>query len=119
MKGSRSIRRVLARETLLALIVLALSFLNFGHASLALAANGQVVVTGYSFCGNPITPDDNHGHLPCHACRTGGAADLPAAPGAPLPVAFGTAPVIYCDAARALAELSAPIAAQPRAPPAA
>jgi hypothetical protein len=82
-------RRAL-RETLLALLVLSLTFLNFGHQSLVFASGGQrVVVTGWSICGDqgPAAPGD---HFACHACRQ----DLPALPPPPasvLPVRFATA----------------------------
>ncbi len=41
------------REALLALVVLALAFLNFGHASAVFAANGRIVITAHSVCGDP------------------------------------------------------------------
>ena len=44
------------RDALLALLVLALSFLSFGHQSAVFAAGGRVVVTAHSICGDPASP---------------------------------------------------------------
>ena len=43
------------RETLLALLVVALIFLNFGHV--AVTASGDFRVTPDSWCGDPLLPD--------------------------------------------------------------
>ena len=111
-------RGVMVRETLLALLVLALGFLNFGHSSVALAADGHLVVTGSSYCGNPLTPDRGD-HTPCHACRIGNAADLPPVPADIAPVAFAATAVIYAAPPAASTALVFGLAANPRAPPAA
>ena len=71
-------------ETMRALLVLALLFLNFAHQpAMALSTSHDLmtVVASQSFCGAPIAGDD--GHAPCHACRIGSGADLP--PVTPLP----------------------------------
>jgi hypothetical protein len=59
-------------ETLRALCVLGLLFLNFGHAPAlsagsAVSVGHGVVVAAADFCGDPADPDA--GHAPCHACR--------------------------------------------------
>ena len=54
MRTSRDHRR-LARETLLALLVVALTFLNFGHSSAVFAAGGRVVVTRTTDGGRTFT----------------------------------------------------------------
>jgi len=82
------------RETLLAALVLALVFLNFGHTGVALGHDGHALVSTTSFCGDPLTPVDSD-HAPCHACRIGSGADLPPPPLDAVLVAFATAPVVY------------------------
>ena len=102
------------RETLLALLVVALTFLNFGHV--AVTASGDVRVTPDSWCGSPLLPD-SPAHAPCHACRIGNGADLPPPPACIEPVAFVTLPVAYV--ARAVL-FDLPVharPAQPRGPP--
>jgi hypothetical protein len=109
-------RTVMVRETLLALLVLALAFLNFGHNTLAFAADGHVVSVSHAYCGDPLAPAGAD-HTPCHACRIGSAADLPPAPCVIEPVAFVADVVVYFDnvAAPRIAPLA--IAGNPRAPP--
>lgn len=104
------------RESLLALLVLALAFLNFGHTNLSFARDGHVVAVSSSFCGNPLTPADAD-HTPCHACRIGQGADLPLVPCGVVPVAFTAATVTYSGfvALQAVAPLL--ISGSPRAPP--
>jgi len=107
-------RWVYARETLLALLVVALTFLNYGHVSLA-AAKGVQLTPG-SWCGDPLLPDSLD-HPPCHACRIGSGADLPPAPVCIEPVSFIATPVAH---AAPLAMIELPLQArpaQPRAPP--
>jgi hypothetical protein len=87
------------QEVVRALCVIALVFLNFGHAPIAAplsAAPALTSVADASFCGDPL--DDQHqDHAPCHVCRIGGGADLPPPPcvaeashGAALPVRYAT-----------------------------
>jgi len=106
----------LVRETLLALLVVALTFLNFGHTSAVFAAGGRVVVTAHSTCGDQQTPSDGE-HFACHACRQ----DLPALPPPPVvaaPIDFSIAPTWYPPRL-----VEAPptglllLAARPRGPP--
>ncbi len=103
-----------AREIILALAVLALTFLNYGHVTVT--ASGDFQITSDSWCGDPIAPSSSD-HAPCHACRVGSDADLPPPSGCIEPVAFAVAPVAYL-APSAVPEL--PLRArpaQPRGPP--
>ena len=84
------------RETLLAVLVVALTFLNFGHVSVS--ASGDFRVTPDSWCGSPLLPDSPD-HSPCHACRIGGGADLPPPASVVEPVLFIVAPVAYANLA--------------------
>lgn len=83
------------REALLALLVIALTFLNFGHSSAVFAAGGRVVVTGHSICGEQSAPRDGE-HFACHACRPDAIA-LPPPPLSVEPVCFAISPVRYDD----------------------
>jgi hypothetical protein len=83
---------VKTRETLLALLVVTLVFLNFGHVSVT--ASGDIRVTPDSWCGDPLLPDSPE-HSPCHACRIGSGAALPPAPLCVEPVAFVALAVVY------------------------
>ena len=103
------------RETLLALVVIALTFLNFGHV--AVSASGDFSITPDSWCGDPLLPDSPD-HSPCHACRIGSGADLPPPPAAIEPIVFAVTSVAYAAPDAAL-ELPVPLRpAQPRGPPA-
>ena len=117
MGQSSGIRRDLfARETLLALLVLALAFLNFGQTTAVFAAGGRVVVTGTSICGDhdPTAAGD---HFICHACRSGDAAALPPPPATIAPVCFAVMPVVYAPALPALSDPLLVRTGNPRAPP--
>jgi hypothetical protein len=107
-------QRLHGRETLLALLVVALTFLNFGHSSVV-AASGVQVTPG-SWCGDPLLPGSQD-HPSCHACRIGSGADLPPAPIRAEPVSFVATIVAYAapDARVLLPVQAAP--AQPRGPP--
>jgi len=115
--AARAIHRLIWRETLLALLVAALTFLNFGHDSAVFAAGGRVVVTGHSICGDqPATNDGDH--FACHACRQ----DLPTLPPPPAlvaPVVFASTPVAYAELAISAASLPSRINGRPRALPSA
>lgn len=102
------------RETLLALTVIALTFLNYGHVSVT--ASGDFRIVPDSWCGDPLLPDAPK-HSPCHACRVGGAA-LPPAPNCVEPVVFGVAPVAYTLPTVSLDPPPRSRPAQPRGPPA-
>ena len=82
------------REALLALVVLALAFLNFGHESAVLAAGGRIVVTAHSICGDAGALPAAGDHFACHGCRPD-AAMLPPEPCAADPVRFAPATVTY------------------------
>jgi hypothetical protein len=107
-------RWAFARETLLALAVLALTFLNFGHVSVTASGDFQIVPD--SWCGDPLLPDAPK-HAPCHACRVDGAA-LPPAPACVEPVAFDVVPVAYVPPSVSLELPVHARPAQPRGPPA-
>jgi len=79
------------REVLLALCVLALAFLNFGHQSAVLAAGGRVVVTGHAVCGEAGAIPAAGDHFACHSCRPD-AAVLPPPPAGIVPVVFAVLP---------------------------
>jgi hypothetical protein len=73
------------RETTRALLVLALVFLNFAHAPAGERTAYDAELTAYLLPATAIVLDcgENHedgDHAPCHACRIGGAVDLPIAP---------------------------------------
>ena len=110
-------QRTLA-ETMSALLVLALVFLNFAHQP-AMASSSHDVMTevaGQSFCGAPIPGDGDH--PPCHACRIGSGADLPpvtALPRPPMPVTLR----LDGEPVPAAVERHAVLPAGARAPPAA
>lgn len=102
------------RETLLALAVLALTFLNFGHVSVS--ASGDVQITTDSWCGTPLAPE-GIAHAPCHACRADGVA-LPPPPAETAPVCFAAIAIVY-DALQVRPDAPPALRlAQPRGPPA-
>jgi len=104
------------RDTLLALLVVALTFLNLGHSSAVFAAAGRVVVTSHSLCGDSQPVSDGE-HFACHACRFGDAAALPPPPAMVAPVVFAVAPVAYAEPVSATGILAPRNVAWPRAPP--
>ena len=110
MRIGTAIGKPMLRDTLLALLVLALTFLNFGHSSAVFAAGGRVVVTGVSICGdqNSATPGD---HFACHACRQD-VAGLPPAPVIFCHVIHGVVPVVFTETA--VARVTAPVTGMPR-----
>lgn len=102
------------RETLLALAVIVLTFLNFGHISVA--ASSDLRITPDSWCGDPMAPE-GAAHAPCHACRADGAA-LPPPPADATPVCFSVAPVAYDAPLRVTSDPLTQRPIQPRGPPA-
>ena len=115
MRIDRIAPRPYLRETLLALLVIALTFLNYGHTSVSAAGNLQLVPD--SWCGDPLLPDSPD-HSPCHACRIGSGADLPPRPAGIGSVAFIVTAVAYVAAP---VRIDLPLHArpsQPRGPPA-
>ena len=102
------------REMLLALAVVALTFLNFGHVSVS--ASGDIQVTPDSWCGSPLAPEGTP-HSPCHACRADGVAPPPP-PAAIEPVCFVATPVAYIAPVAAIELPLDTRPAQPRGPPA-
>ena len=117
MRQGSITRRLMVRETLLALLVLAVVFLNFGHQNFAFAGDGALVTAPGLFCGDPLYPNDA-GHMPCHACRIGAGADLPPAPCVAEPVSFTATPVVYAAIEVPVLAAAFRPAASPRAPPA-
>ncbi|MEO7222479.1 MAG: hypothetical protein ABIY37_08400 [Devosia sp.] len=111
----RKIARPMFRETLVALLVVALTFLNFGHV--AVTASGEFRITPDSWCGDPLLPDSPE-HSPCHACRIGSGADLPPPPSCVETVAFVALAVAYVAPALAFDLPVHARPAQPRGPPA-
>lgn len=111
--------RDIGREMIKALAVLALIFLSFAHqpVTIPLATDGDSgwTLADLSYCGAP-PGEDGGGHLPCHACRVGGAA-LPPPPCAALdaPVDFTWADFGTYTIAFAPRPVVTP--ANPRAPP--
>ena len=106
----------LLREALLALVVLALAFLNFGHESAVLAANGRIVVTAQSVCGDPASMPAGD-HFACHACKPDAMA-LPPAPVTALPVRFCAWAASYADITPALPVAPSRLVPEARGPPA-
>jgi prepilin-type processing-associated H-X9-DG protein len=98
------------------LLVLALAFLNFGHANVAFADGGRLVVTTDSWCGNPLIPNQGD-HTPCHACRIGQGADLPPVPICIEPVEFVASPIAYVDTIPMIDRAPLRLVATPRGPP--
>jgi hypothetical protein len=110
------VHRLMLRDALLALVVLGLSFLNFGHDSAVFASGGRLVVTGTSICGDQSGSHDGD-HFACHACRPGTAV-LPAPPAGAEPVVFATSPVTYAAAPCTTQAVAFTSSVQPRGPPA-
>ena len=109
-------------ETLRAFVVLALAFLSFGHGSaFAASAGDQAAVTihaGISYCVDAPDDEGSKAHVPCHACRLGAAADLPAPPCDAAQAPVVASPVTYFRPTHFVAPRLTEAAARPRAPPA-
>jgi hypothetical protein len=116
--GWASNHRGQLREALLALVVLALAFLNFGHASAVFVANGRIVITAHSVCGDPGSLPPAGDHFACHGCRPDVAA-LPPAPVSALRAEFCAQKVIYAAAVPATPLAPFTASATARGPPAA
>lgn len=106
--------RILARETLLAVLVLALCFLSFGHRAVAVP-DGTTLSAAISWCGDASLPG-NADHAACHACRLGQGALLPPPPCATthFPVAEA---VLYAASVPAVLASTAMFAPSARGPP--
>jgi hypothetical protein len=112
-----TIRLAMLRDLLLALLVLALAALNFGHQSAVLAAGGRVIVTAQtSLCGDPLAPSGGE-HFACHACRPDAVA-LPPSPVRVVPVCFAATAVAYAPVPPVAAGIELVGLAPARAPPA-
>lgn len=106
----------MAREVLLALLVLSLSFLSFAHQAIALPGTDPVVSAAADWCGAPLGQDDAH-HAPCHACRIGQGADLPAPPCDAAAVVFSAESVFYALPLLSLDSPDLSFATSARGPP--
>lgn len=94
-------------DLLRACVVLALVFLSFAHAPIAATPGSPETLTAaidMAWCGD--APDtESKAHTPCHACRLGAGADLPATCAVALPlrtvaqVRYGAMPVLSLPAA--------------------
>lgn len=113
--------RSVSADVLRAVLVLALLALNFAHAGAAPSSVDTWSLTGQALyaaadCGAP-DPMDGAPHAPCHACRIGGAANLPPEPCIAEPVRFA-APAGYAVAIPSPAANATPIyRLRSRAPP--
>jgi hypothetical protein len=112
----------IVRDVLLALVVLALIFLNFTHITSDLRAGSNMAldlssIAADSFCGD-LHPADHQDHSPvCHACRIGGAADLPPAPCLATPAFAETVAVAFVEPHEVVPQAFAVSPLTPRAPP--
>jgi hypothetical protein len=111
----------MAKEMVLALMVLALVFFNFGHQAPAVAYTPDL--TAYVVAdGTPgILCDQHqgtdHDHDPCHVCRLGAGLDLPPAPCAAETAFLTVAAVAYENADAGFSLIAAPQTPRARAPP--
>lgn len=106
----------IARELLLALVVLALAFVNFGHQSAVFAAGGRVVLTSVSVCGDAGALPGAGEHFACHACRPNVALPPPP-PCTPLALRRVAETAAYAAPASQLPAAPPPLTANPRGPP--
>ncbi len=92
--------RQIAKETLTALVVLALFLLSLApHQVTAQPFDGAAYSAGNPvviFCGGDPSGDGGGAHAPCHACRVS-VVVLPAPPCAAEPVDFAFARVTYVE----------------------
>jgi len=117
-------RKLLARDVVRALLVLALVCLNFtAHAQgVSVAYTGDlkpyVVADGTMAVLCAQDPDGDKGsHVPCHACRIGFDLDLPPAPACAEPAFLALAAVHYHLPAERLAAQAYRLAPSARGPP--
>ena len=116
MDETRVRTRQLWQDALLALVVLALAFLNFGHTSAVFAAGGRVVVTADSICGDPGAFPSAGDHFACHGCKPH-VALLPPAPEVPDRIAFAAARVSDLPPETPAGPRTTQTGGSPRAPP--
>ena len=116
----------MVKDAMRALLVLALVFFNFAHAPVLASSVGYdselrpyLLPSAAAFvdCGD-ADDDERLAHAPCHACRIGGAADLPPAPDCMLVLPRTADPVAYAVGAGHAAAAIPPHSGEPRAPPA-
>lgn len=113
----------MVKDAMRALLVLALVFFNFAHAPLAATVGYDrelqpyLLPSGAAFVDCGDVQDDGLAHAPCHACRVGGAADLPPASGSCLSAPLIAGIVAYAVRTHHLAHAILPHSGEPRAPP--
>jgi hypothetical protein len=116
----RHIAAEILRDIASAFAVLALVFLSYVHQPINLEhALGHDVLTASltaDFCGEQT--DEGKAHAPCHACRIGGGADVPAPPCAGIAAPIAVASVTYYGATVRSPIITALGSSRPRGPPA-
>lgn len=112
------------RELTRALCVLAVIFLNFGHAQ-ATPVGYTADLTPYvlsdqalaQYCQQTGQDNPQAHHTPCHACRIGGSADLPPPPDMGMPAFFAVEQIAYGAVATPFLAVKLPKIRGARAPP--
>lgn len=118
-----SMTGAMVKDAMRALLVLALVFFNFAHAPVSATVGYDQELQPYLLpatatavdCGD--VHDDGPAHAPCHACRIGGSADLPPAPGSCLSAPLMDGIVAYAVRTDHHAHAILPHSGEPRAPP--
>jgi len=116
-------RKLLARDVLRAVLVLALICLNFSHGTgVAIAytpdlepyvmADGTVPI----LCAQDANGDQGD-HVPCHACRIGFDLAIPPAPTCAEPAFLAVARTYYAPVEQAFAHETYRLAPSARGPP--
>lgn len=115
-----TLARAIAGETIRALLVLALIFLNFGHGALGSdGVSGIVALDTGVLCGESTPGTPALGDEPCPACRIASGIALPPAPCVIAP-AFGLVAKVAFDISTETGyQPVRSFATGPRAPPAA
>jgi hypothetical protein len=119
-----SMTKAMVKDAMRALLVLALVFFNLAHAPASAAVGYDselqpyLLPTGAAFVDCGDAQDDGPAHAPCHACRIGGAADLPPAPGSCLSAPLMAGVVAYSVRTDHRTHAILPHSGKPRAPPA-
>ncbi|MHB1103986.1 MAG: hypothetical protein ACYC0C_14670 [Devosia sp.] len=103
------------QELVRALCVVALVFLNFGHAPVAMGGEYATTLQASSFCGDPIDGPLDAKADPCQACRIGAGMVLPPAPEIAVSVATASAQYLVAPSSGWTPGIGG--RAQPRAPP--
>lgn len=116
----RHIAAQIVRDIASALAVLALVFLSYAHQpiNIAHALDHDILSASITadFCGEQT--DEGKAHAPCHACRIGGGADVPAPPCAGIAAPIAVASVTYYGATVRSPIVTTLGSSRPRGPPA-